>query len=58
MAFKNEAEYCKKLLGFDFLQKQDQTKYWFDFLEKEPLDEPLVKLKQDIYNQIINSTNI
>lgn len=55
MAFKAE-EYYKKLLGYDFLKNEDWSKYWFDFLEKDPINEPLIKLKQDVYYQIENAT--
>lgn len=54
MAFRAE-EYYKKLLGYDFFRNEEWSKYWFDFLEKDPLNEPLIKLKQDIYYQIENA---
>lgn len=53
-----EEDYYKKLLGNELYQNiffninLNLKEYWFDFLEKQSANEPLVKLKQDIYNQI------
>ena len=45
--------YYEKLLGEIDIGIDNIYKNWFDFLFKEEKDEPLVKLKKDIYNQII-----
>jgi len=48
--------YYSKMLGKDLsgelFDKIDIHSYWFDFLNKDPLNEPLIKLKQDIYRQL------
>lgn len=49
--------YYLKMLGEnlcgELFDKIDIHSYWFDFLYRDPLDEPLVKLKQDIYRQFV-----
>lgn len=44
--------FYKVMYGTEILTDEEIFNYWFDFLKKEPKDEPLVKLKQDIYFQI------
>ena len=54
MDYENFKEnYYEKLLGEIDIGIDNIYKNWFDFLFKEEKDEPLVKLKKDIYNQII-----
>lgn len=52
-----QESYYSKMLGEDLCKELfnmiDIHSYWFDFLYKDPLDEPLVKLKQDIYKQFV-----
>lgn len=43
--------YYKKTMGIDM---RNIFSLWFDFLDINPLEEPLVKLKQDIYKQLSN----
>lgn len=49
-------DYYAHMLGKDLYGKiwdeQNFRSIWFDFLYKEALDEPLVKMKQDIYRQL------
>ncbi len=47
--------YYIKMLGDELsgmiLEGDNVHSYWFDFLQKDPLEEPLAKIKQDIYEQ-------
>lgn len=51
-----QREYYNKMLGDELGNRIfngiDVDSYWFDFLNKDPLDEPLAKMKQDIYKQL------
>lgn len=49
-AFKES--YYKNTMGLDI---GDIFPIWFDFLGKNALEEPLVKLKRDIYEQLLSS---
>lgn len=52
-AFKEK--YYMKTMGLDI---GDVFSLWFDFLDMKPLDEPLAKLKQDIYKQLSSDSDI
>lgn len=49
-AFKES--YYKNTMGIDI---GNIFSIWFDFLGEDPLDEPLVKLKKDIYEQLLTA---
>lgn len=54
-----QEEYYIKLLGKELgneiFNGINIGTYWFDFLDKDPLNEPLVKMKQDIYKQLMKN---
>lgn len=53
MDYENfKEDYYKKLLGDIDIGINNIHKNWFDFLDKEEGEEPLIKLKKDIYKQI------
>lgn len=59
MDYENFAEdYYRKLLGDIDIGIGNVYKNWFDFLDKEEGDEPLVKLKKDIFKQIRGGKNV
>ncbi len=43
---------CEKVLAFRLIFKKEMYNMWFDFMSKTPNDEPLIKLKQDIFTQL------
>lgn len=43
-------KYYIKTMGIDF--EKEIYNMWFDFMSKTPNDEPLIKLKQDIFKQL------
>lgn len=54
MDYENFAEeYYKKMLGNIDIGIDNVRKNWFDFLEKDECDEPLIKMKKDIYRQLM-----
>lgn len=58
MDYENfKEDYYKKLLGNIDIGIDNIHKNWFDFLGKEEGDEPLIKLKKDIYRQIRGGIN-
>lgn len=54
MDYENFAEdYYLRLLGNIDIGIDNVYKNWFDFLDQEETEEPLVKMKKDIFNQIM-----
>lgn len=54
MDYENFAEaYYEKMLGGIEIGIENVHKNWFDFLNKDECDEPLIKMKKDIYEQLM-----